>query len=177
MDLPNSSHIKTALLHYYRFRRQFSLVATEVGGFASDVMAIDTGLNRFIEVEVKVSKSDMLADFKKGKHVDYLEYWKNSSEVGLTKWIPQEFYFAVPSSLMAYATNVIEGLPYGLIEYTHHDPRTRGRIHPWGDRVRIAVQASRMHRFPPSEKVIETIIKRMSSELCIAYQEMMKVTK
>lgn len=138
------------------------------------MMAIDLDTNRFIEVEVKVSKSDLLADFKKGKHEVYLDYWKNSKEAGLTKWIPQEFYFAVPAALLGYARNVVEGLPYGVMEYTHSDPRAFGRIHPWGDRMHVAVQASRLHRFPPSEKVLNDVVKRMSSELCTAYQDMLK---
>jgi len=54
-----STHLKSALLHYCRFKRQW-ICADEVtsGQFIADVL-IDTG--KFtIEIEIKISKSDFI---------------------------------------------------------------------------------------------------------------------
>jgi len=111
-----------ACLHYFRFQRSFSFIATEVGYFSADFMAIEPKTNRFIEVEIKTTKQDLIADFKKRKHDLYLRKGDNESFRG-SSWVPREFFFAVPSYLEEYATNVIEDMPYGLMIYTHHETR------------------------------------------------------
>jgi len=72
----NSLEIKAALLQYYRYDRQYKLVALESYHFHNaDVVCVN---NRgwIIETEIKISISDMKADLSKSKHLilrrDYL---------------------------------------------------------------------------------------------------------
>lgn len=68
----NSTEIKVALLSYCRFARQYHYVATEVsmpGDSLADVVASD-GKN-LVEYEIKISMSDLRADFGKFKHFIY----------------------------------------------------------------------------------------------------------
>lgn len=168
--------MKISALSYFRFKRQFHYVATEVGGYSSDVVAICPEKNRFIEVEIKVTKADLITDFKKMKHEIYLKYkdhkilptrkWKQ-------QWIPREFYFMVPEKLTEYAINVVEDLPYGIFEYRH--PKYDGiRFgYSYEDRIKIIKKAKRLHKNIVSEQnvVMRDIISRMSSELCRSYIE------
>ncbi len=109
-----SAEIKAALLQYYRYDRQFQLVALEAQHFHNaDVVAVNG--RWIIETEVKVSIADMKADIKKPKHevlrADYLRYhpdqspllqqydwhktWPNISY----KYQGHRFFFAVPEEL------------------------------------------------------------------------------
>lgn len=107
----NSLHLKTALLAYYRFKRQL-ICADEVylGRFISDVL-VDTG-KEIIEVECKVSKSDLWADGNKGKHNNYKLIDRYAS--------PNKFYICVPTSLVEEALKFVQQINprYGVIEFS-----------------------------------------------------------
>jgi hypothetical protein len=102
----DSKYIKAVLCHYFRFKRQCAYIATECGQFSSDFLAIHK--NKLIEVEIKVSKADLNNDFKKPKHRIY--------ETTRKIWVPNQFYFAVPSEMLKYAATKIVDKPYGLLE-------------------------------------------------------------
>lgn len=109
----SSEYIKTALLSYLRFGKGAKVVATEAGRYSSDVLAIRK--NELYEFEVKVSKSDLKADFKKGKHTHYRT--PNLTEAQ-AKHVPVYFYFAVPPELAEYAIRSCLTTPYGIVVVT-----------------------------------------------------------
>lgn len=89
--------IKYKALYWLRIKMRCPFIATEVGGFNADVLGINE--KRMIEVEVKISKSDLLNDIKKYKHKNYTDQaygtqWER-------RWIPTQFYYAIPERLVA----------------------------------------------------------------------------
>ncbi len=103
-----SFEIKLALLQYYRLKRQWICVDE----FSQADIIADTG-KEIIEVEVKISASDLCREKKKDKHQFYLRgrQWDGCH--------PNKFLFCVPKSLAATAEKVIEELnpAYGLIYF------------------------------------------------------------
>lgn len=106
-----SFDIKFSLLWYFRFRRQW-LCATECHMW--DVVAIND--KYIIEVEVKVSKSDLWhGEARKEKHNHYrTKIWPSH--------MPNKFYVCVPESLMEEAKKWVEATnkDYGIIIYRGH---------------------------------------------------------
>lgn len=109
----NSLHLKTALMAYWRFRKQ-CICADEVGfgGGNSDIL-VDTG-KEVIDIECKISKSDLKADLHKKKHEAY--------KIGFGKYIsiPNKFYICVPTYLVEEAKKWTEEVnpKYGVIEFS-----------------------------------------------------------
>ena len=102
----NSYEIKTALMQYFRWKRQF-ICAEEVGlgwGWA-DVLA-DTG-KQIYEIEVKISKGDLQNESKKRKHNKHVEHRAN------------KFYICVPEYLIKDAIKWVNKTDkrYGIIKY------------------------------------------------------------
>lgn len=167
-----SDHLKTALLSYLRFKRGYSLVATEVGMYSADVCALHLKKNQFIEVEVKISKSDLVADFKKPKHQQYLNTWKaykakrtfNVEKNYRTLWTPHIFYFLVTDDMEEYAKNAVEGLPYGVITYNKD-------LHV-SNCIAIKKRGNLIHKTDVNGHLYEDFVRRMSSEICNAYQRL-----
>lgn len=161
-----SHEIKGAILQWLRYDRQFHYVATEVASFHSaDVLAAKAG--EVVEVEVKISRFDFRADFKKGKHATYtrkMEY--PDSELPLGKWerIPNRFYFAVPDALVAEVEPLVAGKPYGLLVIKPILTSDGARIE-----VTCKKPAKRIHKQPPDAQVLQELAARMSSELCGLY--------
>lgn len=158
--------ITASVMANLRFTKKMNVLASEAGYFSSDVLAVQTEKGRFIEVEVKVSKSDLMADFKKYKHEYYLHQYKTGEPLKDSrrwKWynsfVPKQFFFAVPEEMLEYTLNAVEDLPYGVICY-----RDSGVAH--FRRVRIEKTAKRLHTKPVPENVISDILLRMSSEIC-----------
>lgn len=123
----NADEIKAGLLQYYRYDRQFQLVALEAQHFHNaDVVAVNG--RKIIETEVKVSIADMKADISKPKHEilrrDYLEkYPDQASLLHPYEWhhykhpyLPSfnfeykykghQFYFAIPEELAESAAPI-----------------------------------------------------------------------
>lgn len=100
-----SDYMKAVLSANFRFSKQHKFIATECGRFSSDFLAYKAP--HLTEVEIKVSKSDLNADFKKDKHRIY--------EMGNNKWAPHYFYFAVPEELKEYAVAKCVGKKYGVM--------------------------------------------------------------
>lgn len=105
----SSSFIKTALVSYLRFAKGAKQVATEAGEFSSDVLAIKK--KELYEFEVKVSKADLKADFKKPKHRKYQTKYLTPTQA---KHVPNYFYFAVPPELAEFALQQNLTTPYGV---------------------------------------------------------------
>jgi len=102
----DSYEIKTALMRYFRWQRQF-ICAEEVGlgGGWADILA-DTG-EQIYEVEVKVSKADLKNESKKRKHN---KDWGHKAN---------KFYICVPEYLIKDALKWVNKTDkrYGVIEY------------------------------------------------------------
>lgn len=102
-------HIKTTLMSYFRFKRQWICVDEVRGrvGELADVI-VDTG-SEIKEIEIKISKHDLWkGEAIKSKH-------KFSDE---KRW-PNCFYICVPTELIDEAKKWIEQTnpKYGLIEF------------------------------------------------------------
>jgi len=151
-----SKTLKKALLCYLRFKRGMIYVATECGMFNADVLAIKD--DKLIEVEIKISKSDFLADFKKPKHESYRE-----ADIGT----PHLFYFCVPSDMSDYVLNYINShnLPYGVMSVV-------SKVSSWKDAVSIVKSAKKIHNREIGKNTKDIIAARMSSEIANLYLKM-----
>lgn len=107
--------IKYKALYWLRIKQRCAFIATEVGGWSADVLGVNE--KKMIEVEVKISKSDLLADLKKSKHRYYTDQMHGSKWE--TRWVPTHFYYAVPLRLIEDAKTMLIANKldsYGLIE-------------------------------------------------------------
>jgi len=111
---PTTFQLKLALLEYFRFKRQ-SIVVDECCN--NDIVA-DTG-KEIIEVEVKISKSDLIyGERTRSKQIKHKKY-ANSMVV----FNPNKYYFCVPSFLknntIEYAKNLNPN--YGVIVFNENN--------------------------------------------------------
>jgi hypothetical protein len=103
--------MKTALLHYLRFKRQ-AFVATEVeyGLGPADILFIPKRESKVYEIECKISKEDFLNEWRKKEHKHNYLIPNNNLKINY-------FYFCVPKELSEFALEQIlqRNLPYGLM--------------------------------------------------------------
>ena len=119
----NSDQIKAVIASYWRYVRQYPVVALETdpnlhafAGELADVIAVSKD-RYLVETEVKINLADLRRDVKKLKHKDY--------SGGRGNYIARYFYFAVPRDIANDAKVICEELyPYagilgtnGLSEY------------------------------------------------------------
>lgn len=136
-----SDDLKTSLMHYYLCERNFLLAVTEQPCFTgiADMIVMDKN-HLTIEIEIKVSKSDLMSELnmiwkiinreslnwenykelqqvgsKGNKHEYYISCSNRSNEK--TNNIPNRFYFCVPEFLAETAKEYLQGSPYGLLVY------------------------------------------------------------
>ena len=147
----DSSSIKAGLLAYFRFKRQYRYVATECGYYSADVLASNG--RKLIEVEVKVSKSDLKRDINKPKHKVYAD--PNDRKI----WIPHEFYVAVPQHLTEFAIEEVSkwNPKYGVISF-----KEDGLLE---ERFTVTKRGGMLHKQIIKDGVKAGFIARMSSEL------------
>lgn len=167
MIKPNSEIIKTALMSYYRFKRQW-VCATEVHcgicGETADVM-VDTG-TEIREIEVKRSKQDLwIGEAKKSKHKWYA--MENRSK-GVNS-----FYICVPTELIPEAEKwVTETNPkYGIIEFVTN--KLNGQFLMWDAMVLTKKKAKPISNVY-STWLKEKIVYRLCSELITTKQNIQK---
>lgn len=151
----HSGHLKTAVMAYFRFKKTF-ICADEV--FNADVL-VDTG-KEIIEIECKISKSDLKADLKKPKHNEFKDPSKRKY------CIPNKFYICVPTELVEKAKKWTEEVnqAYGVIElsntkYEHWVKYTMG----WENMLYFSKKAKSLHKEYYSKS--ERIALRLSSKL------------
>ena len=151
----NSEDIKTAALCWLRWGRQYPFVATEVGRWSADVLGATK--TTMTEVEVKISKSDLKADFVKPKHKFYAEISPLYRGAG---WLPNQMYFAVPEELQEFALTALQekNPKYGLLVFKEGLPN--------GHNLTCMRTAKKLHQASPSPKVLEQFVLRMGSEIC-----------
>jgi len=162
-----SDYIKHYLHFYYRFKRQYDYVATEVdlgvpfinyGNIADLAVCNDKEL---IEIEVKISLKDFKADFKKLKHEVYRgaepDFLKREYIKKKYNYItPNKFYFAIPNELYIKEKGALGVIlkdfeSYGLIVLsdTYHYVHTRSK---------------KLHNTKPSRLIYDRIARRSSAE-------------
>jgi len=150
----NSRELKNEAMAWLRFVKRFPIVATEVGNWKADVLGLDEKTST--EVEVKVSKSDLKAEFrnKGAKHYVY-------GNVG-TGFVPTYFYLFVPEYMREQALEVAgtANPKYGVAIYHPESGNMPGQ------KTEIARRASKLVERPPSTRLVKAATARMSSELC-----------
>jgi hypothetical protein len=154
-----SAFLKTEALCWLRFEKQMESVCTEGGYWNADVMGVCPEFA--IEVEVKVSKADLLAEFKnkRAKHA----YYQGKGD----KWAPNYFYFLVPPDLAEAAVDIVkEKFPKaGVLIYDGTEKRLTTKKR-YGAALRCARRPQALHKKKPSAALQESIRYRAASELC-----------
>lgn len=151
----NAALLKAEGMAWLRYVRKLHYVATEVGRYNADILAASD--HSCVEIETKVSRADLRADFRKPKHGVY------ALTPTAAKMVPNRFYFLVPAALRDEALKIIaEQAPrYGLLVY--EDQREHRAM--LGRRLVVAKAADWLHREPPKPKMLRALLLRMSSEL------------
>ncbi len=162
MDINITSlHLKTALLYYYRFKRGY-LCTDECRSYRYEIadILVDTGKQTY-EIEIKLSKSDLNSEKKKGKHkID-----RTCEKV----WGANKFSICVPTELITYAEKWIQEVnpKYGLIEFVSKYYKIPYYGH-WSEFLYFKKKASKLHN-EYNKNLSKKISKRLSSALCNAY--------
>lgn len=167
--------MKYHVLHYYRFQRQFSIAATEVGVFGSyiaDVLASD--FKEFVEAEIKISEGDFISDFqhKSAKHTAYLDSTLNkvaTLKESDRKYMPNRFYYAVPKELARFALENVKDTPYGLLYVDPNDAKLS-----MNSGIKIVKHSAVINRLYPKD-LEKRAIARMSSELINMYETLLDI--
>lgn len=154
-------------LAWLRYCRRYPLVCTETGQpWNSDVVGMTEDL--FVEVEIKVSRADLLAEFrnKQGKHWYYDAAAKAESQ--RSSWsrygVPNYFYVAVPKDLEKDALEVLaEKATWAGVLVNDELGAIDGR------NIRVARRAKKLHDKPPLPSTLRAVQQRASSELCGLY--------
>jgi hypothetical protein len=132
------------------------VVCTEAGPWNADILALSDKMS--IEVEIKKSRADLLAEFrnKKAKHHQYA-----NAETGPAAFVPNYFYFFVPEHLAEGTVKTVEELmPKAGVAVMTDTNYLDGR------NVRIAKKPIKLRDAPPRPGFLSTAVMRMSSELC-----------
>lgn len=150
----NSTQIKALLFSYFRFKRQFLGVTSEVQFHYSDDIEDFVAFkdDEIIGVEIKVSKNDFLADFKnKNKHKRYL------TQNFLYPF--NKFYFCVPVELSDFVEEFLaKNYPfYGLLIARDNDIFVKRGAKRLRSKQDVFSFSNRFLR--------DKLLKRMSSEL------------
>lgn len=155
-----ANFIKNAILSYFRFKRGFEYVATEV--FDCDVVVSDGRC--CIEIEVKTNWRDYTMDKRKpffSQQRQALLAWKRDNPVWADVRDPNRSFWAAP-----------EPLAQRIVEDDQHNVLDRGVL-SISDKgiVTIARRSKSLHTNPISEKSQHYILFRMSSELITLRQQ------
>ncbi len=173
----STPEMKYYVLSYYRFQRQYPIAATEVGvfgGFVADVLASDLE-NEFVEVEIKISESDMINDFqhKSLKHSAYLDSVLHKEGSALTKkeklLMPTKFMYAVPKEMRRFATDLVKGTPYGLIMVDPSDSTLYNNSF-----IKVVKHSDIINRVYPKD-LERRAMMRMSSEIINLYESQLEI--
>jgi hypothetical protein len=152
----NTRSLHAEAMCWLRFGKRMPIVCTEVGPWNADILGLSDTMS--IEVEIKQSRSDLLAEFrnKKAKHHQYA-----NADQGPAAFVPNYFYFFVPEHLAEGTVKTVsELMPKAGIAVMTETNYLDGR------NVRIAKKAQKLRDAPPRKGFIHTAMLRMSSELC-----------
>lgn len=145
--------VKACVLRYFRYNLCTPYACTELRikpDNICDVAVVDKK-DSFIEIEVKISWGDFIADQKKLKHEHY------SNPDNLSYDVPNFFYYAAPETLAERISKYCEeqNLPYGVIS-----------TFPCNNKICDSVWVLRNPKKLTDRRISKDIfIKRMSSEI------------
>lgn len=143
----NSDYMKIVVASFYRYNRGFSYVCTEFKNM--DICASD-GMS-LIEIECKISKSDLKNELKKIKH-SYYNFKKRNNRIV----IPNQYYIAITKDMFKdkECVEIINKLndKYGIIV-----------VESW-KYISFEKYAKKLHDKNINEKKLQEIIARLSSE-------------
>lgn len=168
-----STEIKRTLLNYYRFN-QGLYVATEVSTIRgiADIVAMSKNFSKVIEVEVKVSISDLKneAKSKELKH-KVLNKMFESNKSERYSISPNYFYFAIPEELLDKAVPIIEDLGdfYGIISIGKSYKTKFAKKTYYLNERKIVKRAKNIHKEKASPESIHVFLSRITSELVTFY--------
>jgi len=134
-------------------------VATQAGNFSADVLGAND--KELLEVEVKRSRSDFRADFKKTeKHSKYAD-----PPPGRALWVPNRFYYLVGPELREAGLEILaeKGCPAGLLVLVNPMTEASGKWYGRGH-ILVAKRAPKIHDRQPSAGILRQLAKRMASE-------------
>lgn len=163
----SSFDLKLACMEYYRFNKGY--VAVDECN-SCDVI-VDNG-KEIIEVEVKISKYDLLNGEKKkaDKHFQYATAANRKLYM-----IPNRYYFCVPSNLSTLAIEYAKELnpSYGVIEFDYiafmkMNPHGKFNQH---DKFLKVVKRTKLLHTNYNLKFQKAIIKRCSTKVISLMQE------
>ena len=166
----HSKHLKSSLLHYFRYKRQF-ICCDEVDyrfGGRADIL-VDTGTS-FIEVETKTSYNDLYNEKNKIKHNLAI----NHNSLIESKKLINYFYLCVPTELLEQAEKwILKVNPkYGLIHFLskeYCEKAEKNKVIHFQDYITIYKKAECLQPFY-NVKLKDFLIKRLSSAVCINYR-------
>lgn len=147
-----ASQLKSEALAWLRYVKRCTVIATECGNFHADVLGVGDGFT--VEVETKISVSDLRADFKKTKHILY--------QGGVPgTWVPNFFYVLVPVDIQEKALAVLEekGPKYGLLVFEENKYALDGR------KCKVVKRPQKLHAGLPRDRLRDHLSLRVSSEL------------
>lgn len=184
-----SKLIKTVLIHKFRFVDGFFVTSeasvTGSGGAIADLLVYDYKKKSLFEIEIKISKQDLLKDLQKPKHKLY-EKASHKNTIACIACITK-FYYAVPTYLVESAKKMIQenNLPYGVIELHEDELKkvqenpTRLKYHnfPYSSVVKIVKRPKKLYEGVPHEGQLEIFYQRMSSELASSGRRILELEK
>lgn len=160
-----STKIKAGLFYYYRTKKQYYLCATEAGSFKADFLTINND-NQIIEVEIKISVSDLKKDFEKPKHNIYKDEYHT--------FTPAYFFYCVPTCLVEDTLQLLEQENlnnYGILVF-----RQYGGFRNIIDSICQMKSAIKLTDNKISEKEKNNLINRMSYDLLTRYDVISTIT-
>lgn len=160
LEKSESRKTKYKALLWLRIDQRCAFIASEAGGYSADVLGINE--KRMVEVEVKTNLEDVKNDFRKHKHHCYFKTGDDTIDFTREdRWIPNQFYFAVPGYLVESTKAMIDKkgyTPYGIIDATD-----------W----KVIKRAGWLHKRPPGSDVKFILALRMGSELLRFHEAML----
>lgn len=165
--------MKTALLHYLRFKRQ-AYVATEVdyGLGPADILFIPKKENKVYEIECKISKKDFLNEWKKKEHKHKHLLPSNNLKINY-------FYFCVPKEMSEFALEQVlqRNLPYGLMIFEEKWKKYSNRKNPkleFEESISVLRNAKNLISVKENKylnELKEKVSLRAMCELAVMYKE------
>lgn len=167
MDV-TSTHLKCALMHYFRYKRQW-ICADEVrtGSFLADIL-IDSG-KWSMEIEIKISKYDLIQGEDRKRTC--WGHGKKKHDVWTTGRA-NKFALCVPEELSEIAEEWIEKTnpKYGLYVYN-------AKQWLWKDKILTIKSPKLLHDCYGKPDYKERILKRLSSCRAIELETIMARSK
>ena len=150
-EIITSYHLKAHLYAYWRYKKQY-IVADEVSinGSIADII-VNTG-KFLIEIETKISKSDLIqGEKRKKKHEMYIK--------GMNKYKPNQFYICVPDYLIKDAEIWVDktNKDYGILAFRP------GYYGTYGSNICTIKRPKFLHEEPIQDWQKRKIIMRLSS--------------